>query len=275
MAFSTNAVECVAGLLAERLEIVELQRKRFAPGVRLGPSVVNSYRLLLVRRGSLSYSLEGWSVGLKAGGLLLVPAWMKRFWRAGGRGAVNLSWVAFNPLREALYAARPFHWRSDNPAREGRAFTRLLRAWNGGRVSEAESLMLEGEVKALLGRLAHGCAHEEPVPGPTAAMTAVEQEIALVGAWIERNHHRPDVLDGAMRLVRSSDHYFRSRFRDKTGLTLGRYAAMVRMRRARFLLSSSALAVKDVAWQTGFRDPLHFSRAYRKFWGHPPKMDRR
>jgi AraC-like DNA-binding protein len=211
---------------------------------------------------------------VRAGGLLLVPAWMKRFWRASGHGAVDLSWVAFNPRREAIYADRPFHWHSDNPAREGRAFTRLLHAWKDGAATEAELLMLEGEVKALLGRLAHGCAVDGSLPERAVAATAVEQEIARVEAWIDRNHHHPDVLDGAMRLVRSSDHYFRTRFRAKTGFTLGRYAAMVRMRRARFLLSSSPLAVKDVAWQVGFRDPLHFSRAYRKFWGHPPKMDR-
>jgi hypothetical protein len=132
MAFSKDVLVCAGSLLAERLEIVELLRKVFAPGSRLGPSVVDSYRLLLVRRGEISYSLEGWSVSLRTGGLLLVPAWMKRFWRASGRGAVDLSWVAFNPRREAIYADRPFHWHSDNPAREGRAFTRLLHAWKDG-----------------------------------------------------------------------------------------------------------------------------------------------
>ena len=132
---------------------------------------------------------------------------------------------------------------------------------------------MEGELKALLGRLANG--HAGPVPSSSteAQSPAVIREVISVAGWIEQHYARPDVLDMAMRLVRSSDHYFRTRFRERTGFTLGQYTAMVRMRRSRYLLTTSSAPIKDVAWQVGFRDPLHFSRCYRKFWGISPRAD--
>jgi len=104
---------------------------------------------------------------------------------------------------------------------------------------------------------------------------AVVSEIIRLAGWIEQHYARPDVLSRAAGLIYSSDHYFRMRFRERMGFTLGQYTVMVRMRRARYLLSSSPAPVKDVAWQVGYRDPLHFSRCYRKFWGQAPRMERK
>lgn len=49
-----------------------------------------------------------------------------------------------------------------------------------------------------------------------------------------------------------------------------------RLDRARMLLTDSRLRtpILDIALQCGFNDAAHFSRAYRKTFGHPPKLAR-
>jgi AraC-like DNA-binding protein len=277
MAFSKDALACFGSLLTRRLEMIEVERRSFPPGAELTSSVVHSYRLLFVCSGVVHYAMEDWSEKIGAGTLLLVPAWMKRGWRAGSRRKVDLQWVSFNPVGESHYQEKPFHWKSDNVAREGRSFSRILSIWRRKISGEAGAMMMEGEMKALLGRLAYGngAAIRDEMEKKAVAVPAIVNEIIGVAAWIEQHYARPDVLSRAASLIYSSDHYFRMRFRQRTGFTLGQYTAMVRMRRARYLLSSSPAPVKDVAWQVGYRDPLHFSRCYRNFWGRAPRMERK
>ena len=48
------------------------------------------------------------------------------------------------------------------------------------------------------------------------------------------------------------------------------YLLQMRLNRARNLLMHNELSVKEVAFMTGFNDPLYFSRVFRKKFGGPP-----
>jgi AraC-like DNA-binding protein len=43
-----------------------------------------------------------------------------------------------------------------------------------------------------------------------------------------------------------------------------------RLSQAKDLLKTTGLNVSEVAWQVGFKDPGHFSRAYQEMFGEPP-----
>ena len=47
-----------------------------------------------------------------------------------------------------------------------------------------------------------------------------------------------------------------------------------RLERARMLLLQTPLTAEDVGLQTGFRDPSHFSRAFRRAFGASPAQYR-
>ena len=129
MISSPDILSCIGGLMAQRLEISLVSRKSFRSGSGIASSVVNSYRLLFVHSGVIHYALEGWAEEVGGGGLLLVPAWMKRGWQVRKRRVVDLSWVEFNPLAEAVIPAQPFYCKSDHPSREASTFSRLLDSW--------------------------------------------------------------------------------------------------------------------------------------------------
>jgi AraC-like DNA-binding protein len=67
-----------------------------------------------------------------------------------------------------------------------------------------------------------------------------------------------------------SESGFSHLFKDMTGIPPKRYAMHVRMARARELLETSRLSVKEIAAELGFSDQHYFSRAFRKVTGRPP-----
>ena len=63
-------------------------------------------------------------------------------------------------------------------------------------------------------------------------------------------------------------------FRAQIGVSPGRFLKLVRLDRARTLLASSTLLVKEVAARVGASDVSHFVRSYKSFYGETPSRDR-
>ena len=58
------------------------------------------------------------------------------------------------------------------------------------------------------------------------------------------------------------------------GRTPARYYSDIRLDRARGLATQTDLSLREIALACGFASPEHFSRAYRKRFGAPPRSDR-
>ena len=67
----------------------------------------------------------------------------------------------------------------------------------------------------------------------------------------------------------SADH-LRDLFRARFGMRPIAYRTVLRLARARELLASSTLNVKEVAQRTGYPDPLYFSRVFKERFGIAP-----
>jgi transcriptional regulator GlxA family with amidase domain len=63
-------------------------------------------------------------------------------------------------------------------------------------------------------------------------------------------------------------------FRHETGRSPGAYLQALRMERARLLLESTDLSVREVMQQVGLSDPSHFSRDFRNAHGLSPRSYR-
>ena len=64
------------------------------------------------------------------------------------------------------------------------------------------------------------------------------------------------------------------KFAALTDTTVNQYLQNVRLDRARDLLRTTDLNVSEVAYDTGFKNPSHFSRAFSKRYGHAPSQAR-
>lgn len=103
--------------------------------------------------------------------------------------------------------------------------------------------------------------------------------------------HRGDRIDDAVALLNqrfseplamsalatecgySEGHFYRS-FRERTGRTPVQYLTEVRVRHARHWLRHTTLSVERIAEMCGFRDPLYFSRVFRRATGQAPTATR-
>jgi transcriptional regulator GlxA family with amidase domain len=63
-------------------------------------------------------------------------------------------------------------------------------------------------------------------------------------------------------------------FRDQIGTSPARLYLHLRLERARRLLRQSDLSILDTAVACGFESASHFTRAYSKQFGHPPRRER-
>ncbi len=63
---------------------------------------------------------------------------------------------------------------------------------------------------------------------------------------------------------------FYRKFKALTNESIAHYFRKLRLLKARRLLQSTDLNITQVAFETGFKDPAHFSRAFKETFGQPP-----
>lgn len=64
-------------------------------------------------------------------------------------------------------------------------------------------------------------------------------------------------------------------FKSEMGMTLGRYIKRGRLERARELLGTTNLTVKETLFEVGLSDPSHFGRDFRRAYGLSPAQYRK
>jgi len=107
--------------------------------------------------------------------------------------------------------------------------------------------------------------------------TAIDHKKALVDqvcGYLE-HHYREDVsIDSLAQMARCTPNYLNTVFRKVMGQPIHRFILQRRMEVAREWLERSDKPIKEISFQLGFRDPLYFSRLFRKRFGQSPNSFR-
>ncbi len=85
--------------------------------------------------------------------------------------------------------------------------------------------------------------------------------------------HYPSIvsISQAAAACHVSAPYFSRLFRRHTGTTAERYLSLLRVNHAARLLQQSGMTVKEAGQEVGFKDPYHFSRAFKRVHGKAPR----
>ena len=94
--------------------------------------------------------------------------------------------------------------------------------------------------------------------------------VAKAKEYIHANFHKEISLDDVSRAVDISPYYFSKIFKEETGENFIEYVTAIRMEKAKELLSSSMLSMKEICGEVGYADPNYFSRTFKKNVGLTP-----
>jgi AraC-like DNA-binding protein len=261
----------LSDLLKARLLVENARDQTYGAHWKVPVETVPTHRILLAVSGILHYQVEDYSFDLAAGQQLFVPAWSRRGWSTENPRC-RLLWCEFTVETPAAPLDQPYRRYLTDPRLERQTLQRLAKLWSGRDRSPREALLLqlEAELKSVLARF---WVEAEPLlPGGAATTSPSAPHPALQPAlrWARQHYREPDALRRFPQPSGLSESHFRQVFQQALHCTPGEYLLRLRMRRARYLLEQGKLSVKQVAGDTGYADPLYFSRRYRKFWGTPP-----
>lgn len=133
---------------------------------------------------------------------------------------------------------------------------------------------LTGNADCLSWRLALILDHfTEYTRSPKQPNARVVKEKLLLQVCAEVSNHLREPLPVpqlARRLGMSSSH-LRHRFQQIAGISVGRFLREFRLRHAAELLATGQTNVSEASSACGWDTPYSFSRAFRNYWGRPPK----
>ena len=258
-------------LLAGRATVFRVERRIFARRQRLAPTVVPTARLLLIERGAAQYHLDGHQVSVTAGDLLLVPAMARRWWQAQDGCSFAMAWVEFLVSdREPLdLPSVRLHLPTTAFAEALAIYHRVAKAARQG--GHAGRLLQEAELRALLARVLLD-ERSESFSASDAGNVGDGAVRAALG-WLERHYADTTPERGLAGRVGLSEAHFRTRFRASVGTNPRAFVLELRLHAARRLMAAGSMGIKQVAATVGYRDPLLFSRLYRRQWGVAPSRD--
>lgn len=215
------------------------------------------YRMLLVLQGEGTLRFEERTVGFKAGDLIFgFPN--EKFYMVDGLNSIY-AYIDFNGVR-ATELLRRFDIDLYHRAFSG--FDGLIPLWEESlsRASEQTiDLAAESIVLYTFSRLYGNTSERSSIIGRIMELT---------------ENHFTDAKFGISKIAEDISYnpkYISHLFSEKTGTTYSEYLRTLRIRHAVSLFDHGIQSVKNVAFLSGFSDPLYFSNVFKKQIGVSPK----
>lgn len=101
------------------------------------------------------------------------------------------------------------------------------------------------------------------------------QQVQSCAAYIETHLDEELTLSQLAAEVGYSEYHLSRKFKKETGKNLREYIRDARIERAKLLLSSSELSIKEIAEQLQFCAPSHFAAVFREVTGQLPQQYRK
>lgn len=249
------------------LSVYNTGYQRCEPGYSWGPATRDHYLLHFVTEGKGVLKTPGGLCEVPAGGLFFIrPGELCRY-TADQESPWEYYWVGFNgteahrmmgmtPFVEGVQLIFP-----ENPDRIRRCLKRIYDARGNSPAAEARML---GGLYLFLGALM-----EEPGSGQLRQTTA-RQYVDQAAKFISHNFSRDITIEDIADFVGISPSHLYRVFSQELGMPPTRFLTSYRISEACALLRSSGMTVGEVAASAGFKDPLYFSRVFKKFKGISP-----
>lgn len=244
-----------------------IHKFRFAPNAMAFPVHWHDrLELLRILAGSLELNCTDHHTTLLPGDVALISPKMLHSGTAGDEG-VMYNVIAFDPsvlinetspvaqyiqpLCEGKYIFEPL-------VQNGQITARLDSIVAAHRQeSDNHPLQVIGELYDLIGLLYKHCVIREINALPT--QKGFDQAVTYIN-----DHYTEDISSSSLSEMFGYDEsYFCRKFKKQTGLTVMKYIQILRIEKARKLLTETDLSVQDISRQCGFTDTAYFTNRFK------------
>jgi transcriptional regulator GlxA family with amidase domain len=98
----------------------------------------------------------------------------------------------------------------------------------------------------------------------------MDPRVEAVIALMDSSFHQELSTEDLARAVNLSSSYLAHLFKAETGVSLLQYLKSLRMRKAKELMETTFLSVKQIRSRVGARDKGHFARDFKRAYGLTP-----
>jgi AraC family L-rhamnose operon regulatory protein RhaS len=117
-------------------------------------------------------------------------------------------------------------------------------------------------------------AHQAPPPEvpraqviPWVSASTSDHALKPMVAYLVAHCHEELSVEGLARTFATNRTTLQTRFKKGTGMTVGQYVIQLRVQIAALLLRDTSLTVSEIMERTGFNDPSHFARMFKRNTG--------
>ncbi len=221
----------------------------------------DSFLLLIVLRGKGFAKTDTDKYRLETGDCLLIDCYKPHSY--GTQTGWDILWVHFDgPLARNYYNLIPHEPDSvtiKNSDSLSRYVDKLFMVFHN-RKKPSEAAMS----KYIM------CALTEIIQNDSAEDTSQSIGMEEIRSYISENIDKPLTLDDLAKKASLSPYYFTRLFKKEIGYTPHEYIIMLRMNAAKFYLRATNLAIKEIAFRTGYTSECTFCTCFKKEVGTTP-----
>lgn len=236
----------------------------YEPGYLLKRNRYDSFLLMYCARGSLKGKSGGKSWRAMAGDVVLLDCYQPH--QYGTEDGAEVFWIHFDGLQGRAYfdyimKLQATVIRPQSRELFCRCMDEILLMFQGGCV------ISEARVSALLVHLLTELMAGEEVITKEISGT---KNIQAVTSYVNEHYTEPLALEQLAKIANLSPYYFTKVFSKEMGMTPHKYVISTRLGAARFLLKTTELSMKEIAFQCGFQSESSFCITFKKEEGCTP-----
>lgn len=251
------------------------------PGSRWGPRIIPDLELVLVIQGGGHY-WEGQEAAtaaqpaqarsLVAGQMLFIPAGVPHLLQQDDSPSILELACWHGELAAGSWAAGDYRLRIAPATVTGCANEPLLTSLmcRGAEIFDGYSRLRQALLTALYTQVWLMLLDLSPA----ARLTAPSRRLGGMIAWIQQHYTERIGRQELASAFNLTPEYLNALFRAELQTTVGEFIRRTRVLAAHRLLVEEQVSVTEAARRTGFADPFHFSKVFRRIMGFPPSWAR-
>ena len=257
------------------LRLYQYGWEQCAPLHSFGPIVRNHYLFHYVLSGqgcldSTDQNGVSHTYKLRAGqGFLILPGQVNTYW-ADEDDPWKYTWLEFDGLRVAEYIdqaglgmSQPLYRPLTQDQGQALGDTMVYIAQN----SNESALHLIGHLCLFMDGLIQSSATRRELHGGQLRDFYIQEAIT----FMEHNYSRELTVEELADVCKLNRSYFSKIFKESMGCPPQEFLIRLRLSKAADLMKGTGSAIGSIAAQCGYPNQLHFSRAFRKRYGHSPR----